>query len=559
MRREWLRSAVDSLSSSKPRTGRHLARFSTAAAVAATAATVLLSPTAATAATPTRPKFNDVTSTSGLPTFASNKYGGPVVADLDADGTYDLLLCNHVHARTRVLWGVANSTRYTGGESLLPTREDVHGISAGDFGGGAAGSGPARKHVLVSLGGSSRSGPPWGTNPRPPRLYEMRAGRKWVDVTGPWRLTRAWARGRTAKLADLNGDGRLDVVLFNSAVLVEWDNSPRQKVFLNVGLPGGRRTFQSKTPSGVGGVNAEGVFLVDLNNDGVADAVTFSLRLGVFLGRGDGTFRNVSDAWLRSLPDGLWTGVPQWGPMTSIAALDYNADSRFDLYITVKGSRDVLLRNTGSALVDATKGAGLAPPPGPVATTAHMAVTVADLNNDGHEDLILIPYASAAIPIYLNRGDGTFERTNANGMRNNAPQGRGDGAQAYDADGDGNVDVLLSQGDRNGPIFSVFRLFRNVTPASAARRWLAVVVGRSPRGGSASGARVVVTPVGARVDRRPRLRAVGGAGDVWSLSVLDTVHVGVGAALRARVRVVWTDGTAVNRGGVPTNGRVVVP
>eukprot|EP00168_Porphyra_purpurea_P016759 TRINITY_DN5545_c0_g1_i1.p3 TRINITY_DN5545_c0_g1~~TRINITY_DN5545_c0_g1_i1.p3 ORF type:complete len:129 (-),score=23.87 TRINITY_DN5545_c0_g1_i1:174-560(-) len=112
-------------------------------------------------------------------------------------------------------------------------------------------------------------------------------------------------------------------------------------------------------------------------------------------------------------------------------------------------------------------------------------------------------------------------------MRNKARQGRGDGAQAYDADGDGRVDVLLSQGDRNGPLLSVYRLFRNVTPVSAARRWLAVVVGRSPRGGSATGARVVVTPVGVP-DRRPRLRAVGAAGAVWSQSVLDTVHVGVG-------------------------------
>eukprot|EP00168_Porphyra_purpurea_P017327 TRINITY_DN5944_c0_g1_i1.p1 TRINITY_DN5944_c0_g1~~TRINITY_DN5944_c0_g1_i1.p1 ORF type:complete len:385 (+),score=122.28 TRINITY_DN5944_c0_g1_i1:206-1360(+) len=358
----WSGAAVGSLSSSpfKPRTGRRLARFSTAAAAAVATATVFLFPAAATAAAPTRPKFSDVTATSGIPSFASKKWGGPVVADLDADGTYDLLLSNHVHSRTRVMWGVPNSTRYTGGESLLPTREDVHGIAAGDLGG----PGPARKHILVSLGGSSRAGPPFGFVPRAPRLYEVQAGRRWVDVTGRWGLTRAFARGRAANFADLNGDGRLDAVLFNSAVLVEWDKSPRQKVYLNVGRQGGGRTFRPKTPSGVGAVDAENVFFVDLNNDGVTDAVTFSRRPGVFLGRGDGSFRNASSTWLGSLPDSLWEGVPSYAPMTSIAALDYNADRRFDLYITVNGSRDVLLRNTGSSLVDATASAGLVPPPG---------------------------------------------------------------------------------------------------------------------------------------------------------------------------------------------------
>lgn len=136
---------------------------------------------------------------------------------------------------------------------------------------------------------------------------------------------------------------------------------------------------------------------------------------------------------------------------------------------------------------------GLAPAPGAPPSTIHVAVTVADVNNDGNEDIIAFSHSSIDVPVYINCGDGTFLRTEAQGMTNTARFGRGDGAQAYDADGDGRVDVLLSQGDRDGRLFSFYRLFRNVSPWDKTGRWVAIEVKRSPRGGSASGARVTVT------------------------------------------------------------------
>lgn len=203
----------------------------TAAATAACAAgtTLLFAPVAVAAADPFRPSFFDVTGGSGLLQVPSQKSRGPLVADFDADGTYDLVLSNHFHTRTRVYWGVPGTTRYTGGDSLLPSAQDVHGITAGDLGRGEGG----RKHILVTIGGTAGKGLPRDTNPRPPRLYEIRANRSWVDVTRRWGLSAARARGRSARLVDLTGSGRLDAVLFGSAVIVPWDKSPRQNVYLN--------------------------------------------------------------------------------------------------------------------------------------------------------------------------------------------------------------------------------------------------------------------------------------------------------------------------------------
>lgn len=267
------------------------------------------------------------------------------MADFDADGTYDLVLSNHFHTRTRVYWGVPGTTRYTGDESLLPSAQDVHGITAGDLVRGEGG----RKHILVTIGGTAGKGPPWDTNPRPPRLYEIRANRSWVDVTRRWGLSAARARGRSARLVDLTGSGRLDAVLFGSAVIVPWDKSPLQKVYLNsAGGEGRGRVFRHKVPSGVGSFPAEGVFMTDFNGDEVMDALAFSGNLGLFLGTGKGTFTDASAAWLADIPKRLWTGTPWWTPSTYVAALDYNSDGRPDLYVTVNGSRDLLLRNTGS-------------------------------------------------------------------------------------------------------------------------------------------------------------------------------------------------------------------
>lgn len=90
-----------------PRIARLRVRVIAIAAVAVTVAVASGVPSPADGVTPpARPTFIDVTADANLSSFPSLKYGGPVVADLDADGTYDLVLSNHMYSRALVYWGV---------------------------------------------------------------------------------------------------------------------------------------------------------------------------------------------------------------------------------------------------------------------------------------------------------------------------------------------------------------------------------------------------------------------------------------------------------------------
>lgn len=178
---------------------------------------------------------------------------------LDGDGTLDPVLPNHVNTPATVHWGRPGKAAYTAGPRLLPYLEDIHGLSAGDLCGGSGG-----RHLLVSVGGSFRSGkPPWGLNPRAPVLLQIN-GRSLQTVTAARGLAAAKMRGRAPRVVDVNGDGRLDVVLWGSAVFVDWDKSPRQKVLVN-----GGRAFWPLPSSGLGDDPSEGVSMVDVNGDGI--------------------------------------------------------------------------------------------------------------------------------------------------------------------------------------------------------------------------------------------------------------------------------------------------
>lgn len=187
------------------------------------------------------------------------------------------------------------------------------------------------------------------------------------------------------------------------------------------------------------------------------------------------------------------------------------------------------------------------------------AVRVEVLNNDDWEDIVPVSFASATVPVFLSNGDGAFTASAGTGLVNAAPRGRGGGAQACDADGDGRLDVLLSRGDRDDQPTLVLSTYRLCRDTRVARRALAVAVGRSPRGATSSGAQVTVT-AGRGQRGGPWIRVVGRAGEVFSSSLLDTVHVGVGAVRTvASVWVRWSDGSVVVKRGVPTSGKVNMP
>jgi len=170
---------------------------------------------------------------------------------------------------------------------------------------------------------------------------------------------------------DLNGDGKADVVGFESTI-----NSTTLVVYLSQGdgtfAPGVFYTVSNAPLSG------DLITLGDFNGDHITD-IAVSLEGGqevVLLGNGDGTFQSGKTS----------TGVAS--PQLAIPG-DFNGDGKLDLML----SGELLLGN----------GDGTFQSPTPVANGE--AAVAADFNGDGTLDLVVAPDITE---ICLGKGDGTF-------------------------------------------------------------------------------------------------------------------------------------------------------
>jgi len=120
--------------------------------------------------------------------------------------------------------------------------------------------------------------------------------------------------------------------------------------------------------------------------------------------QGDGTYAASSSIVPQTVVAGKSLGLnppiesPAIGRATSIAACDFNGDSRLD-FVTVSNQTAEVIVYLGNG--DGTFQLGVAYP----VANAPYAVVCADFNGDGHADLAV---SGASIAILLGAGDGTF-------------------------------------------------------------------------------------------------------------------------------------------------------
>ena len=185
---------------------------------------------------------------------------------------------------------------------------------------------------------------------------------------------------RSVAIADVNHDGKPDVVVANAA-----SNN------VSVLLGNGDGSFQNQLTFAAG-ANPFAVAVADVNGDGKPDLIVAdngSNSVSVLLGNGNGTFQN---------PMTFATGA---GPR-AVAVADVNGDGKPDLIVANYSANDlsVLLGNgNGTFQAQQTFATGSQP----------RSIAIADLNLDGKPDVIVANHGSNSVSVLLGNGNGSFQ------------------------------------------------------------------------------------------------------------------------------------------------------
>ena len=222
-------------------------------------------------------------------------------------------------------------------------------------------------------------------------------------------------------VADLNGDGRQDIIttnLLGSSV--------------SVLLGRGDGTFASALSSATG-PGPDAIAVGDLNGDGKADIIVSNTQaignpslvgdtVSVLLGKGDGTFGAATNYVVGTDP-------------SAIAIADVNGDGKPDMIVAnaFDGTISVLLGNGAGGFGPATTIA--------VGNTP-VSLAVADLNGDGKPDIVVANASDNTVSILTNRGNGQF-----NAATNLAVGEEPQKVILADLSGDGKIDIVTANGD----------------------------------------------------------------------------------------------------------------
>ena len=276
-----------------------------------------------------------------------------------------------------------------------------------------------------------------------------------------------------AALANLNGDGRLDLAVANAG------NST-----VTVRLGNGDGTFGGATSFATGST-PKSVAVADLSGDGNLDLVTAdqgAATASVLLGNGNGSFGAPASY-------GACSGAHE------VAIGNFNGDTRPDLAVACWGGStiSVLLGTGGGAF-----GTAISSPAG----SAPHSVVARDFDRDGRTDLAIANHGANSVSVLRGNGNGTFVAP-----VNYAVGVRPHSIRIADFNSDGNPDLVTANdgansvsvllGNSNGTFAAAVSYATGPVPKSVATgdfnrdgRWDVVTAntaGNYPSGGNNPG------------------------------------------------------------------------
>ncbi|MCY1075788.1 FG-GAP-like repeat-containing protein [Archangium lansingense] len=232
-------------------------------------------------------------------------------------------------------------------------------------------------------------------------------------------------------VADVNGDGKLDILVANA----ESGSILLPSGSLSVFLGNGDASVQSEVNYGGASLSSNAVVAVDVDGDGWLDAVTVNGQTNLLLINGNiSVYKNLgpSAPGTFGAPTSFTTGTPG---SVHLCTGDFDLDGVADIATTsVTLSQVSVLFGTGAGSFGAPTFIGI-PNTGGVQST----IACRDLNSDGFSDLVVTSPASARLSILINQGNGSFA---APVSYANAVNGQTAGIAFGDANGDGTLDIL---------------------------------------------------------------------------------------------------------------------
>ena len=258
---------------------------------------------------------------------------------------------------------------------------------------------------------------------------------------------RNYYNGGGVALGDVNNDGLLDIYLSS--------NMGENKLYINEG----DFKFKDVTAeSGARGTRAwsTGVAMADVNGDGFLDIYVCNSgdiqgdnkQNELFINKGDGKFTEMAEAY----------GLADQGYSTHAAFFDYDNDGDLDVYLLnnsyqaigsfnkMQNERpkrdpvggDKLFRNDGGKFTDVSEQAGIY---GSIIGFG-LGVTIGDVNRDGWMDIFISNDFFERDYLYLNNQDGTFTESLESAMRSISAASMG--ADIADINGDGLLDIFVT-------------------------------------------------------------------------------------------------------------------